>query len=273
MRGCILALSFPPLLPHTLVMIPASTPLPKPASRPQPQYFATTQWSVVLAAGQAASDTASRKALETLCEQYWPALYGYVRRRGHSVEDSHDLTQEFFLQLLARDWVARADQSKGRFRAFALTLLKRFLADEWDKNQTLKRGGNVHLESLSDLAEQTYAQQTGTTGSPELDFERDWALTLLQRVLGSLEEEYTRTGKQQLFAVLRAYLVGSTENRPYALAAEELGMSESAFKVAVCRLRQRYRDRMKLEVAATVANAADADSELRHLYRILAKSR
>jgi RNA polymerase sigma-70 factor (ECF subfamily) len=225
-----------------------------------------------LAAGRN-SDTASRQALEVLCARYWPALYGYVRRRGHSADDAADLTQEFFLRLLEHNWVARADQSRGRFRSFILTVLKRFLADEWDKVKSLKRGGAIQFVSLSESAESVYSLNTTATAEPELEFERDWAMTLLSNVLAALEQEYTAGGKQQLFVTLRNYLVGGTDERPYAAAAAELGMTEGAFKVAVHRIRQRYREKMKEEVAATVANPSDIEPELRHLYRILAKSR
>lgn len=233
--------------------------------------FPRTHWSIVVAAGQA-TDTKSREALSRLCETYWTPLYGYVRRRGHGVEDAHDLTQEFFLRLLEGNWIARADKSKGRFRSFIFTVLKRFLADEWDKERTQKRGGNVHLESLSQLAEAAYTPPTAATTSPELEFERDWAMALLTRVLHALEQEYAGAGRARLFAVLRSYLVGGCDTKPYAPVAAELGMSESAFKVAVCRIRQRYRERMKQEVLATVADAREVDSELRHLFRILSRT-
>ncbi len=234
--------------------------------------FPRTHWSIVVAAGQA-TDTKSREALSRLCETYWTPLYGYVRRRGHGVDDAHDLTQEFFLRLLERNLVARADKSKGRFRSFIFTVLKRFLADEWDKEKSQKRGGDVHLESLSQLAEAAYSSSNAATDSPELEFERDWAMALLTNVLNALEQEYASGGKTPLFAALRNYLVGGSDTKPYAHVAAELGMSEAAFKVAVCRIRQRYRERMKQEVAATVADARDADAELRHLFRILSKSR
>lgn len=236
-----------------------------------PRGFVTTRWSVVDAAGENTTSE-SRAALEKICETYWPALYGYVRRRGYNIEDAHDLTQEFFLRLLDRSWIAQADKAKGRFRSFLLTVLKHFLADEWDKTKTIKRGGHVELQSLSDMAEAAYAMDTSRTELPDLDFERDWAITLLNNVLSGLEDEYTRGGKSLLFAALKPSLGGVTGHQPYAVVAAELGMSESTFKVAVCRIRQRYRERMRNEVSATVTDARDVDSELRHLCRILAKT-
>ncbi|MGI8907087.1 MAG: RNA polymerase sigma factor [Candidatus Sumerlaeaceae bacterium] len=243
----------------------ASTPAP-PAG-----LFVTTHWSLIVSAGQP-DDTASRQALETLCAKYWPALYGYVRRRGHSVEDAHDLTQEFFVRLLERNWIARAEQSKGRFRSFMLTVLKRFLADEWDRERTQKRGGNLHFESLSEVAESVYASRSTSTHAPELEFERDWAMALLKHVLEELEQEYTRAGKAELFAVLRHYLTATGDHQPQAEVAAALGMTQGAFRVAVSRIRQRYRDKMREEVAGTLADPRDIESELRHLFRILAKT-
>jgi len=241
----------------------ATTPALVPAGN-----FATTQWSLVLSAGQH-----SREALEALCEKYWPALYAYVRRNAHSVDDAHDLTQEFFLRLLERNWIARADNSKGRFRSFMLTMLKRFLLDDHDRQMAQKRGGHVHLESLSEKAESVYATAPCSTGSLELDFERDWAIALLNNVLTGLQADYARDGKQELFTVLNKYLVGRGDTLPYAEEAARLGMTEGAFKTAVSRIRQRYRERIRLEVAATVQNENEVDSELRHLFRILEKTR
>lgn len=233
--------------------------------------FATTQWSLVVSAGRC-DDRASRQALEYLCEKYWPALYGYVRRRGHSPEDAHDLTQEFFLQFLRRDLLSRADRQKGRFRSYILTVLKRFLADENAKAQAQKRGGNVHIESLSEVAESLYSASGALTVAPDVQFERDWALALLSSALTGLQQEYADAGKIDLFSVLRNYLVGGTHPQPYLEVAAELGMTEGAVKVAVSRLRQRYRERMRREVAATVAGVEDIESELKHLCRVLAKS-
>ena len=234
--------------------------------------FVTTHWSVVLKAG-GADTTHARAALAKLCQTYWYPLYAYIRRRGHSAHDAQDLTQEFFTRLLAGNWIARADRNKGRFRSFLLMVMGRFLANEWDQTRTLKRGGNVQLVSLSlDTAETRYASEpAGVSPTPEEAFEKQWALTLLEEVLQHLRGEYDRDGKGVLFDKLKPCLIGSRETQPYALLAAELDMSEGAVKVAVCRLRERYRERLKAEIARTVAGPSEVDSELRHLFRVLAR--
>jgi RNA polymerase sigma-70 factor (ECF subfamily) len=233
--------------------------------------FVTTRWTVVLSAGDPRSLRAAT-ALETLCGAYWFPLYAYVRRRGHSPADAEDLTQEFFHQLLAHNWVARADRQKGRFRSFLLMAMSRFLANEWDKAHTLKRGGRLRLVPLSlDTAETRYIREPADTSTPEQAFEKQWALTLLEMVLGQLRKDYEQSGKAGLFEVLKPCLVGSRETQPYAELANTLGLSEGAVKVAVSRLRERYRERLKEEVAHTVASPAEVDAELRHLFRVLAR--
>ncbi len=240
-------------------------------SRPSAARFVTTHWSVVVTAGHGETPGA-REALERLCRTYWYPLYAYVRRRGHSPPDAQDLTQEFFARLLAHNWVIRADRSKGRFRSFLLMALKRFLASEWDKVKAEKRGGQVCLVPLLlEDAETRYAAEPAITATPELEFEQQWALTLLETVLGHLREEYAREGKAALFDALKPCLIGSRDMQPYTRLAAELDMSEGAVKVAVCRLRQRYREGLKAEIARTVAAPGDVDEELRHLFRVLAR--
>jgi len=233
--------------------------------------FVTTHWSVVLTAGR--SDTPrARKALARLCQTYWYPLYAYVRRRGHSAHDAQDLTQEFFAQLLEGNWIAKADRDKGRFRSFLLMVMGRFLANEWNKAETLKRGGHVQLVSLTlDTAETRYAKEPADTSTPEQAFEKRWALALLEEVLQHLRNEYVNDDKEILFDKLKPCLIGSRETQPYAVLAGELGMTEGAVKTAVCRLRERYRERLKSEIAYTVASPSEVDSELRHLFRILAR--
>ncbi len=241
------------------------------ATKPSDAGFATTRWTVVLSAGDPGSPQAAT-ALETLCRAYWYPLYAYVRRRGHSPADAQDLTQEFFSQLLQHRWVARADRHKGRFRSFLLMAMKRFLANEWDKVKTLKRGGRAQLVPLPlDAAETRYTQEPVTMSTPEQVFEKRWALALLESVLGYLRAEYVREGKAVLFDTLKPCLLGSRELQPYAAIAAELDMTEGAVKVAVCRLRERYRRRLKEEIAPTVASPADVEEELRHLFRVLAR--
>jgi len=226
---------------------------------------------MVLSAGDPTSPHAAT-ALEALCRAYWYPLYAYVRRRGHSPPDAQDLTQEFFAQLLEHNWVARADRHKGRFRSFMLMAMKRFLANEWDKSRTLKRGGTIRRAPLPlDTAETRYSQEPASTSTPEQVFEKQWALALLESVLEELRDEYARNGKAVLFETLKPCLIGVRESQPYAALAGELGMTEGAVKVAVCRLRERYRDRLKEGIAHTVASPAEVEEELRHLFRVLAR--
>ncbi len=241
------------------------------ATKPSDTWFATTRWTVVLSAGDPGSPQAAA-ALETLCRAYWYPLYAYIRRRGYSAPDAQDLTQEFFSQLLEHRWVVRADRDKGRFRSFLLMALKRFLANQWDQGQTVKRGGRAHRVPLPlDAGESRYAQEPADRSTPEQIFEKRWVLTLLESVLSHLREEYVRDGKALLFDALRPCLIGSGELQPYAAVAAELDMTEGAVKVAVCRLRERYRARLREEIAPTVASPADVEEELRHLFRVLAR--
>ena len=233
--------------------------------------FVTTHWSVVVTAGHS-NTTRAQAALEKLCRAYWYPLYAYVRRRGHSVEDAQDLTQEFFARLLAHNWVAKADRCKGRFRSFLLMAMSRFLANEWDAARTQKRGGGTRPAPLPlDTAETRYAAEPATTLTPELEFDKQWALTLIDEVLRRLHDEYAREDKGALFDALKPCLVGTRDNQPYAELASSLGMTVGALKTAVCRLRERYRDRLKAEIANTVAAPEDVDEELRHLFRVLAR--
>ncbi len=233
--------------------------------------FVTTRWSVVLAAGS--NDTApARDALAKLCKTYWYPLYAFVRRRGHSAEDAQDLTQEFLARLLEKNWVADADKTKGRFRTFLLSAMKHFLADEWDKARAQKRGGDVEFVSLQfDLAETRYAREPPAEVSPERNFEWRWALTLLEEVLNRLRADYAQEGKAELFAALHPCLVGDRTEQPYAEIAKSLGASESMVKSAVHRLRQRYRQLLREEIANTVAGPEEVDEELRHLFAVLSR--
>lgn len=233
--------------------------------------FVTTHWSVVLTAGH--SDTPrAQEALARLCQTYWYPLYAFARRRGHSPPDAQDLTQEFFAQFLKHNWVAGADRQRGRFRSFLLMAMKRFLANEWDKVKTLKRGGQVRLVPLQfDTAETRYSQEPADTSTPEQVFEKQWALTLLESVLNQLRTEDAGQGKAVLFDTLKPCLIGSRESQPYAALAGGMGMTEGAVKVAVSRLRERYRERLKAEIAHTVASPAEVDEELHHLFRVLAR--
>jgi RNA polymerase sigma-70 factor (ECF subfamily) len=245
---------------------------PNPETPPAPAgCFVTTHWSVVVTAGH--SDTQrAQAAIEKLCRAYWFPLYAYVRRRGHSVEDAQDLTQEFFARVLEHNWLARADQAKGRFRTFLLTAMERFLANEWDKMRALKRGGGQrNIPIQLDTAETRYGVDPADTRTPEQAFEYRWALTLLDEVVSQLEAEFRAEGRADLFASLKPCLVGDRASQPYAELAAKLGMEEGAVKVAVHRLRQRYRELLRAEIANTVASPGEVDAEMHHLFNVLTR--
>jgi len=233
--------------------------------------FVTTHWSVVVSAG-GGDDTRAREALANLCQTYWYPLYAYVRRRGHSLEDAQDLTQEFFARLLTRNWVVRADRQRGRFRSFLLSAMNHFLADEWDKARAQKRGGGLSPLPLAfDTAETRYSREPSDNSTPEQNYERRWALTMLDQVLGRLRSEYEQEGRLELFAALHPCLAGDRTDHPYTTLAAKLGVSESALKSAVHRLRQRYRRVLRDEIAHTVADPEEVEVELRHLFATLAR--
>lgn len=235
----------------------------------QPTLFVTTRWSVVLTAG-AADTTAAQDALGTLCQTYWYPLYAYVRRRGHSPEDAQDLTQEFFARLLQHRWVDRADPSKGRFRSFLLSAMNHFLSDEWDRARAQKRGGGIPTLPLQfHTAETRYATEAIDNVTPESCFERRWALTLLEQVLNRLRAEYEQEGKAELFSMLTPCLVGERTSQPYAELAKQLGVTEGTVKAIVHRLRQRYRQLLREEIAQTLTEHDAVDDELRHLFAVL----
>lgn len=215
--------------------------------------------------------TKAQAAMEKLCRTYWYPLYAYVRRRGHPAQDAQDLTQAFFARLLKRHWVDDADRERGRFRTFLLTAMSRFLSDEWDKARAQKRGGGVtHVPIQLDTAETRYGHEPADTCTPEQSYERRWALTLLDTVLQRLRAEYEHAGKGELFAGLNSCLVGDRELQPYAELAVKLDMNVGAVKVAVHRLRKRYRKLLRAEIAETMDATKDVDEELRHLFAVLA---
>jgi RNA polymerase sigma-70 factor (ECF subfamily) len=233
--------------------------------------FATTHWSVVLTAGTHHDTTRARDALARLCQVYWYPLYAYVRRRGHNAPDAQDLTQAFFEQLLRRQSLASADPERGRFRSFILTAMNHFLAVEWKKARAQKRGGgNPNLSLDWAAAEQRFDLEPATTLAPDRLFEKHWALTLLGEVLSRLEREYQAEGKGRLFAAIKETLLGRRESQPYAELAETLGMNEGALKVAVHRLRKRYRELIRAEIANTLDPSEDVEAEMRHLFQVLA---
>ena len=231
--------------------------------------FATTHWSVVLAAG-ASEDAGPTEALATLCRSYWFPLYAHVRRRGHDSESAKDLTQGFFEKLLAGKGVELADPHRGRFRTFLLGALDNFLHNAHRDANTLKRGGGRELISLdAQDAEQRLTLEPADERSPDREFDRRWALATLDRARGRLSDEFLLAGKAELFERLHPALLGESAALPYAQLAAQLNMTIVAVKVTLHRLRHRYGEILREEVAHTLANPADAESELRHLIAAL----
>jgi RNA polymerase sigma-70 factor (ECF subfamily) len=230
--------------------------------------FALTHWSAVLRAGDQDSRVAA-DALEELCRVYWFPLYAFARRRGCSPADAEDLTQAFFARLLERNFVARADPAKGRFRTFLLTLFKRFLANEWNREHAQKRGGFQPVVSIeSNLAESRLDAEPAHTEQPDILFERHWAMTLLDQVMKRLEEEYKGSGRGQLFENLEGCLVRDAAALPYAEIAARLNLSEGAVKMAMQRLRARYQAILREEIRKTVASPEEVEPELRDLFDV-----
>ncbi len=213
----------------------------------------------------------SADALEKLCRTYWYPLYAYVRRLGHSPPDAEDLTQEFFGRLLAKNYLEAADREKGRFRTFLLVALKRFLANEWDRARTQKRGGGqMPLPLDTALAEHKYESEAVLPDvSADLIFERRWALTLLDQTMARLRAEFEQAGKSSEFARLKGFLTLDRNEAPYAQVAVEMGSTEGAVRVAVHRLRKRFRELFREEIAHTVARGEEIEEELRHLLSVL----
>jgi RNA polymerase sigma-70 factor (ECF subfamily) len=226
--------------------------------------FPTTSWTLVVAAGDP-NRADCRDAIASLCAIYWYPLYAFIRRRGHDAPEAQDLVQEFFARFLAGRYFDRADPEKGNFRAFLLTCLKCFLADEKDRDNAQKRGGGVPpLPFEIATAESLYTREPAHNETPERIYERRWARALLDSVHGRLRDEFVRHGRLDHFNHLKAYLVGNGE-APYADLSAKLGITESALKTGIHRLRKRYRDLLRQEVAATVADPAAVDAELRFL--------
>ena len=236
----------------------------------EPSRFATTQWSLVLRAAQP-EDSTARAALETLCRRYWFPLYTFARRRVSEIHEAQDLTQEFFLRLLEKNSLAAASPERGRFRSFLLTSLKNFLANEWDRATARKRGGPFKALSLDwDSGESRLALEPAHQLTPEREFERQWALTLLDVVILRLQEEFATADKSRQFELLKETLTGSRAAIEYATVAAELQMSEEAVRQAAHRLRKRYRELLREEVAATVECDDEVEDEIGRLFEAVA---
>jgi RNA polymerase sigma factor (sigma-70 family) len=248
------------------------TPSPTPAPRERPDassVFVTTRWTEVLAAREKTSPQ-SEQALESLCRTYWYPLYAYVRRLGYQTADAQDLTQEFFARLLAKEWLVGADREKGRFRTFLVVALKRFLANEWDRVHREKRGGQApHFPLDAELAEARYLSEPALELTADRIFERRWALTLVENTMNRLREEFRQANKAAEFERLKVFLTADKEGIVYADVARELGTSEGAARVVVHRLRRRFREVFRGEVAHTVAGSEEVEEELRHLLSAL----
>ena len=225
---------------------------------------------MVLAAGEILSPNAE-EALSKLCRTYWYPLYAFVRRKGYGREEAQDLTQAFFARLLEKNVFAQADRDRGRFRTFLLAAVQHFLADEWDKSRRLKRGGGCHIVSFDSLsAEERYCQEPADLADAAKLYERRWVTTLLDRVLVQLESDYRQAGKAELFDALRSSLLLDDDRVSYRELGIRLQLSEAAVKQAVLRLRRRYRELFREEIAQTVTDPSEADEELKHLFSVLA---
>jgi RNA polymerase sigma factor (sigma-70 family) len=233
--------------------------------------FQTTHWSLVVSAGDRKS-ARSDEALARLCADYWPPIYAYIRRSGHSLHAAQDLTQEFFARLLEKNYVQSADRARGRFRSFLLGAVKHFLSNHRKAARAQKRGGGQPLLSLDfSSVEAAYQIEPADSQTPDHLFDQQWALLLLDRILQRLADEVAATGKAKQWELLREFLTAGADHRPYAQAAAELGTSEAAVKMTVHRMRKRYRQLLRDEIGQTVAEASEIDDEIRQLFAILAR--
>lgn len=243
-------------------------PLPEDAVA-VPRVFATTHWSVVAAAGKGSSKEA-HSALETLCRTYWYPIYSYVRRKGYQPEEAQDLTQEFFAQLMAKEHFRLADPHKGKFRGFLLARLDYFLAREWSRRHRQKRGGQFTFISRDEQPpEDRYRLEPADHETPEKIFLRQWTLTVLKQAMNTLQSECEANGKGDLFRETKNLISGERDGAAYATISKSLNMGEGAVRVAVHRLRRRYGEILRSEIARTVSSEAEVDEELRYLFQVL----
>lgn len=249
--------------------VAAEVMAPKPEDNPTravSEHFTQTRWSLVLRAGELASTDATG-ALDRLCQTYWPPIFGFLRRKGYNLHDAQDLTQGFFAAFLRRNSLAAADPSKGRFRTYLLSSLTYYLADERDKARAQKRGGGEVIASLdAEEAENVLNAVASPDATPEIAFDQQWANTLLGQALEALQAEFEAARKLPQFAVLRRFLTEEACAGGYDDVALELGLKPGTVAVTVHRMRARYRELVRAEVAQTVADPADVDRELRALF-------
>ena len=226
--------------------------------------FESTRWSLVL---DASHDRG--RALSELCETYWPPIYSFARRKGHNAQDAEDLTQGFFVYLLEAKSIGMADPTRGRFRAFLLTSFRNFMVNERERRRTQKRGGKTKTMSLDfERGEDAY-QQSNSALTPDEFFDRQWAASLLDRVLERLRVECEANGKLNNYFVLQVFLAGKTTETTYKEAAAKLGVSESATMSAASRMRRRYKELLVAEIADTVGSPEEIDDEIKSLFRSL----
>jgi RNA polymerase sigma-70 factor (ECF subfamily) len=233
--------------------------------------FTSTLWSVVLRVG-GESESESAAALERLCHQYWRPLHVFARRRGHSEHDAQDLTQGFLAELLAKGTLARAEPSRGRFRTFLLSAFCNYMANQRRDQAAQKRGGGMVITSLQDTAIDEPSRDVSDGLTPEHHFEQSWAMALLGNVLARLREEYVHAGRLKLFEALLPGLTGNPDRPGYAGLGSSIGLSEGTVAVAMHRMRRRYGELLRLEIAATVTSAEEVESELRHLLKIVSST-
>jgi RNA polymerase sigma factor (sigma-70 family) len=240
-----------------------------PEPRRRNRVFATTHWSVVISAGRSSSPD-SKQALEALCETYWYPLYAYARRQVPDVHEAHDLTQEFFSELLEKNYVDTATPERGRFRGFLLTAFKHFMSKQWEKSKTQRRGGGrtpISLDFVSADSKYNIEPSEGLTA--EQFYDRQWAVTLLGKIMEQLEGEFDRDGKAKQFDLLKGYIVGDHVGVTYANVATELNMTEAAVKMSASRMRRRYRELLREEIGQTVDAPEEVDQEIRNLLATL----
>jgi RNA polymerase sigma factor (sigma-70 family) len=238
-------------------------------SLPNAQWFATTQWGLVVSAGE--SSPAAMEAMSNLCQAYWRPLYCFARRRGHSPHDAQDLTQEFFSRLMEANYLHRADPQKGRFRSFLLGAFKNFLADEFDRSSAARRGGGAHVISLdSEEAESLLENDSALQMSPDDTYDRQWVLAILERSLVALRKEFEAAGRIEVFNAIKDCLVDDKPPGSYLDKAARLGVSANSLAVSVHRMRKRYRELVRAEISATVSSPSDVGPEMNTLLAALA---
>ena len=248
-----------------------TSPVPSPVLRPV-RRFPTTRWSLILQARHR-DDIPARAALEELCEAYWLPVYGFMRRQTKDMHEAQDLTQGFFTSLLSRDAFAELHPDRGRFRSFLLAAAKHFVCNEWDKQAAVIRGGKVVLHSLDyEFGERQLSQELSREQSAEMIFERRWAVAMLDRVLNRLRDEYKLTDRMPLFECLSPFLSGDQDGEGYPSVCETLQLSPEAARVAAHRMRKRYRQILREEIAHTTATPQDVDGEIRHLFAALRRT-